>query len=65
MMYLSATDYFFWQGIFHGVYSIVNEDEIGPSLNTETNNACLESYMDGFTIGLEMNVDEYHELTNG
>lgn len=62
MVFLGAEHYFFWLGIKAAVYRLCDESDLGPNLGNKTQGRCLDSYMEGFMIGLELTVDEYKEM---
>lgn len=62
MYYFGADHYYFWLGVKAAVFRICDDSDLGPNFVSKIQNKCLESYMDGFTIGLNMTLKEYKEL---
>jgi len=62
MMYLGAEHYYFWTGIEKAIFGLYNGFQVGPSLGTTMQEKCLQAYIDGYTIGLELTPKEYMEM---
>lgn len=65
MMFIGAHHYYFWLGIKAAIYRLCGEDDMGPNMPNKTQESCLEAYMDGFMIGLELTTKEYKEMISG
>ena len=64
MIFMGAEDWFFWKGIEAAVFKLCGTKNLGPNISTNTQKRCLEAYMDGFIVGLEISLEEYKELIN-
>lgn len=65
MTFNGAAHYFFWLGIKAAVYRLCDDQDMGPNLGSTVQERCLDGYVDGFMIGLELTTEEYKELIDG
>jgi hypothetical protein len=62
MVYLGAMHYYFWQGIKAAICGLDDDIDVGPALGTKTTKSCVQAYIDGYTLGLELTPKEYMEM---